>query len=213
MNKIISSIFVCIGALVCMYLVFNFFSFGSEAAIDTVDLSIDVQTYLNFSLDVPGKDIVFGSFNPGTEICSSTATVASVNTNAENGYTIGVSDTSDTNSALAKGGSIFIPDYAGTLTTPTEWTGTGLGISMWDADTNHETKWCKGGTVADCTTVCDADNLYAGIPAAATTAHTVTGKRDTTDTSSWSWKIDAPNTQETGAYTGTVTFTATGVLS
>jgi hypothetical protein len=179
-----------------------------------VSLSIDVQEYLSFSVS-SGDTVAFGSFNPGTPICSTTASIASVTTNAANGYTLGLHDGSGTNSAMSKGGLgvVYITDYAGSIATPTEWTGTGLGVSMWDADSNHETKWCKGGVVGDCTEVCDADNLYAGVPEAATTAHTVTGYVTGTDTSSWSWKVDAPNTQETGSYSGDATFTATAVLS
>jgi hypothetical protein len=78
---------------------------------------------------------------------------------------------------------------------------------MFAADTSKEAAWGTG------TTVCDANNKYAGAPATATTAHTVTGFHSGADTSSWGWKIDVPNTQKTGSYSGNVTFTATAVLS
>lgn len=214
MKKTATFIVVLFASMACLMIALNYVSYESKAATDTVDLEINVQEYLSFSLTA-GDSIDFENFNPGTPACSTDATVASVTTNAANGYTLGLHDGSATNSALSKGGlgSVYITDYAGSFGTPTEWTGNGLGISMWDADTNHETKWCKAGEITDCTTVCDADNLYAGVPETATTAHTVTGFRSDADTSSWSWKIDAPNTQETGAYSGTVTFTATAVIS
>lgn len=189
---------------------FVFKPFSAQAATQGVSLSTSVQSYLAFNLTA-GDTVALGSLTPGTPICSSTATVASVTTNAANGYTMGVSDGSDTNSALAQGG-IYIPDMTnGTLTTPVVWgtpgTNTGLGVGLWAADSNKEAKWGTG------TVVCDANNKYAPIPSTATTAHTVTGVVAGADTSSWSWKIDVLNTQKTGAYSGSVTFTATAVLS
>lgn len=203
--KLFNFILVSLGSLVCLFVVLNLVTFQTHAATQNVDLSIDVQEYMAFSLS-GGSAIDFGSFNPGTPICSSTATVASVTTNALNGYTLGVSDGSDTDSALTKD-TDHIADYAGTIGTPTTWTGTGLGVGLWAADTNKEAKWGTGSSV------CHANNKYAGVPSAAATGHTVTGYHSGANTSSWSWKVDAPNNQATGAYTGSVTFTATGVLS
>lgn len=175
-----------------------------------VALSTSVQSYMSFDVTA-GDTVGLGSLTPGTPICSATASVASVTTNAANGYTVGLSDGSDTNSALAQGGT-YIPDMTnGTITTPVVWgtpgTNTGLGVGLWAADTTKEVKWGTG------TTVCDANNKYAAIPSAATTAHTVTGVVAGTDTSSWSWKIDVLNTQKTGSYSGSATFTATAVLT
>lgn len=184
----------------------------AHAEVDTVSLSTSVQTYITFSIS-SGDTVGLGSLTPGTPICSSTASVASVTTNAANGYTIGLSDGSDTNSALLHTDtSTYIPDMTnGTITTPVVWgtsgTNTGLGAGLWAADTNKEVKWGTG------TLVCDTNNKYAAIPSAATTAHTVTGVVAGTDTSSWSWKIDVLNTQKTGSYSGSATFTATAVLS
>ena len=206
MNKFWSFLIATVGVVFSAYIMLNYLSFGSQAATDTVDLQINVQEYLSFSIS-SGDAVNFGNFNPGTPICSNTASVASVTTNTANGYTLGVHDGSDSDSALTKGGGVYIADYAGTITTPTSWTGNGLGIGLFAADSNKEAKWGTG------TTVCDANNKYAGVPSTATTAHTVTGYHATADTSSWSWKVDAPNDQATGSYSGTVTFTATGVLS
>lgn len=209
MKKIATFVVVLFASMACLMIALNYISYESEAATDTVDLEINVQEYLSFSI-TSGDAINFGNFNPGTPICSSTATVASVTTNAANGYTLGLHDGSATNSAMSKGGLgvVYIADYAGTIAEPTTWTGTGLGVTNWAADTSkNTTRWGAGATV------CDALNEYAGVPETATTAHTVTGFREGADTSSWGWKIDAPNAQETGSYEGTVTFTATGVIS
>jgi hypothetical protein len=179
----------------------------ASAATDTVTLSTSVQEYLTFSITA-GDPASLGNLTPGTPICHSTATVASVTTNAANGYTLGLSDGSGTNSALLHTDtSTYISDYAGTVAVPTSWTDTGLGVTMFAADTNKESAWGTG------TTVCDSNNKYAGAPESSTTGHTVTGFHSSADTSSWGWKIDVLGSQKTGSYNGSVTFTATAVLS
>lgn len=124
--------------------------FSAQAETHGVSLSTSVQSYLSFDITA-GDSIGLGSLTPGTPICSTTASVASVTTNAANGYTLGLSDGSDTNSALAQGG-VYIPDMTnGTITTPVVWgvpgTNTGLGVGLWAADTNKEAKWGTGTTV------------------------------------------------------------------
>lgn len=206
-NLFVGLIVVVIGIFsIC----FDFKPFSAQAATHGVSLSTSVQSYLSFDITA-GDSITLGSLTPGTPICSATASVASVTTNAANGYTLGLSDGSDTNSALAQGG-VYIPDMTnGTITTPVVWgtpgTNTGLGVGLFAADTTKEAKWGTG------TAVCDTNNKYASIPSAATTAHTVTGTVAGTDTSSWSWEIDVLNTQKTGAYSGSATFTVTAVLT
>ena len=190
--------------------IFGFFLIlPAQAAQDTVSLSTTVQEYLSFSITT-GDTVAFGNLTPGTPIAApNTGTIASVTTNAANGYTLAVHD------GVAASGSCLlhtdtttrIADYAGTIETPTSWTGTGLGITLYAADTNKEAKWGTG------TTYNDPNNKYAGIPQNATTAHTVTGYHSGADTSSWAYKIDVPNTQKTGSYSGEMTFTATAVLS
>lgn len=176
------------------------------AATDTVTVSTDVQTFLTLSI-TSGDPMALGNLTPGSPVTGSAGSVASCTTDAANGYTLGLSDGSDTNSALVHTDTTtYIADYAGTITTPTTWSGIGLGISLYAADNNKEAKWGTG------TTYNDANNKYAGIPSVATTAHTVTGFHVGTDTSSWGWKADVANGQKTGAYSGNVTFTATAVL-
>lgn len=180
----------------------------TKAATHNVAVSATAQAYI--SLDITSNDTVaFGNLTSGSPIAlPDGGSIASVSTNAANGYTLGVSDGSNTNSALRHTDTTtYIADYAGTIATPTIWTGTGLGITLFAADTTKEVKWGTG------TTFDDILNKYAGIPATATTAHTVTGTLNGADTSSWSFKLDAPNDQKTGDYSGNITFTATAVLS
>lgn len=201
-------------AIVTIFFVLVFGMYASNtknvsAATDTVTLTTTVLTYLTFSI-TSGDPVAFGNLTPGTPICSTTESVASVTTNAANGYTIGLHDGSATNSALAQG-AVYVPDIdPGTIATPVVWgsvTTAGVGVTLFAADTTKEAAWGTG------TTVCDANNKYAAVPETATTGHTAAGFKASADTSTWGWKVDAPNTQKTGDYTGNVTFTATAVLS
>lgn len=203
---------ISIGIICVLVVVFMVMVFSSRVSADTdaVTLSTSVQEYLSFSIS-SGDTVAFGNLTPGTPICSATETVASVTTNAANGYTMYISDSvAASNSALLHTDTTTrIADYAGTMDTPTAWVSTGLGVTMFAADTSKEAKWGTG------TTVCDALNKYSGVPqnASGTTAHTVTGYHAGADTSTYGWKVDSPGTQKTGSYSGDTTFTATAVLS
>ncbi len=181
---------------------------GVNAATRDVNLTATALPYI--TLDISSNAAVaFGNLTPGSPVTNPIGgSVASVSTNAANGYTLGVSDGSATNSALIHtDATTYIDDYAGTIAVPTIWSGTGLGLTLFAADSSKEIKWGTGTTYADIL------NKYAGIPATATTAHTVTGVLGGADTSSWGFKLDIPNVQKTGSYSGTVIFTATAVLS
>lgn len=183
---------------------------AKAATTGNVSLSGTVLEYIALTF-TSGSAIVFGNITPGTDACNGSGTVASVITNAANGYTIGLSDGSATNSAMRHTDTTtYITDMIGTFTTPTAWaTGstTGVGVTLFAADTTKETKWGTG------TTACVYENKWAGVPLAATTGHTVTGYRAGADTTSWGWKVNVPNTQKTGMYTGNVLFTSAAVLS
>jgi hypothetical protein len=184
---------------------------GEVKATSNFSFSTTIGTYLTLSIPT-GSTVAFGNLTPGTPIeAPATGTIASVTTNAANGYTLGLSDAiAASNSCLVHTDTTtYIADYAGTIATPTIWTGgaTGLGATLFAADTTKEVAWGTG------TTYNDALNKYAGIPQTAATAHTAAGFKSGADTSTWAFKIDVPNTQKTGSYSGSATFTATAVLS
>ena len=208
MKKLIKLSLIIITGLCLISYLTNIQTPQAKAATDTVTLDTSIGTYLSFSISA-GKSLSLGALTPGTPVTGANGSVATVTTNAANGYTIGLSDSNTTtNSALRHTDTTtYIADYAGTIAIPTTWTGTGLGVCLYVADTSKNVKWGTG------TTYNDALNKYAGITQNATVAHTVTGFRLTADTSSWGWKLDTPNDQKTGSYSGNVTFTATAVLS
>lgn len=194
----------------------SFFTSKAQAATSgNVTLSGTVLPYLNLTF-ATGQTGDFGNITPGTPKCTSnpSGTVVNVTTNASNGYTLALYDAesgavsdmthTDTTTKIADMNS-------GTIAAPVLWvTGThlGLGVTMYSGLASKEALWGTGASACDV-----AGNKYAAVPETATTGHTVTGFRITTDTSSWGWRVDVPNTQKTGIYSGVVTFNAVGVIS
>lgn len=184
------------------------YSIDDAAASDTDNYTNKFQVtvlLLDFTITA-GDTIPFGSLLPGSVVTGTTVTT--VTTNYSNGYTLGASDGSATNSAMAQGG-VYIADYPGTIGTPTEWPvpgDTGLGICVYIATGKNTTQWGAGATESD------ALNKYAGAPLATTTIHSKTGAPTSGDNTSIGYKLVVPNTQMTGNYSGDITYTATGVL-
>lgn len=182
----------------------------SGAATDTAALSTAVGEFI--SIDITAGDMVsFGNLTPGVPIkAPATGTVVDVTTSASGGYNLALHDGSGSNSALRHTDTTtYIADYADTIAVPTSWTGTGAGITLYDAEVwNAGGQW--GATAPG--TYDSSSNKYAGIPAAATIAHTVTGYHEDADSSYWAFELDVPNNQKTGDYSGTITFTATAIV-
>ena len=182
------------------------------SSTQAVTLSVTVIDYLSFTVN-SGGTINLGNLTPGTPVCNASGTVLLVSTNASNGYKMTPSDGSATDSALTHADTTtHILDYLGTIAAPTTWTGSGLGVTLWSG-VQREAAWSVGGVATDACAV--ASTKWAGVPAASTstTGHTVTGFLAGPDTTYWGWKVDVPNTQKTGTYTGVVTFTVVNVLS
>ena len=200
--------------VICAFSVFTVVGEKTDKthAADTSEVTLtgNVLQYLALSIS-SGGTIAFGNITPGVPVCDINGTVVSVTTSASNGYTLSVSDGSDTDSAMTHTDTTTkIPDMAGTVASPVAWSDgvtTGLGISLFAADTSKEAKWGDG------LSACATGNKWAGVPASATVGHTSAGFHVGADTTSWGWKIDVPNTQKTGDYSGSVLFTSTASLS
>jgi hypothetical protein len=179
------------------------FSYG---ATDTVSTSVDVVMVVN--IGVTPETIDFGALTPGTPVTSTSGVVITVSTSAENGYLLGIQDDiAGTGSALLHtDGATRIADYLGTIATPTLWSGTGLGMSVYMADTDKEVKWGTG------TTYNDPNNKYAGIPELFSTFHSSPGYKAGPDQTGIGFKMDAPNDQKVGNYSGNVIITATAII-
>lgn len=160
---------------------------------------------LSLTLDVDSATVAFGNLLPGSVVTGTTITT--VDTNYPNGYTLAIHDNvaGSWSTLLHTDSTTRIADYAGTIATPTTWSGTGLGICVYSA-TDKEAKWGTGTTEAD------SNNKYAGVPQTAGIIHTKTGAPTVSNATSIGYKVVVPNTQKTGSYSGDVTYTATGVL-
>jgi parallel beta-helix repeat protein len=164
-------------------------------------------TVLSLSLDVDSATISFGGLLPGSVLTSTT--VATVSTNYPNGYALAINDNiAGTDSALLHTDLLTrIADYASLIASPTTWSGNGLGICVYIATGKNTTQWGAG------TTETDLLNKYAGVPENTTTIHSKTGSPTSNDQTSIGYKVQVPNNQKTGDYSGDVTYTATGSLN
>jgi hypothetical protein len=202
-------IFIILTILVLVSLIILYLP-HTQAATHDVSLSTNVTEYIEIEI-TQGDVVNFGNLTPGSPICYSTGTIVRVTTSAANGYTLGVFDNVPGNNSclLHTDTTTRIPDLTnGTIETPVLWgSNYGLGLGLYAADTDKESKWGTG------TTVCDSNNKYAAIPQSETTAHTAPGYHASPDYSSWSFKIDVQNSQKTGSYSGTMTFSAVPQLS
>lgn len=181
----------------------------ATAATSDITLSTDVQTSL--SLGLGSGAYSFGNLTAGTPKFGSAGIVASVTTNASNGYTLGISDgVSGSDSALLHtDATTRIADAIAAIASPATWTSgvtKGLGVTVYTADTDKEAKWGTG------TTYNDANNKYAGIPETATTIHTSTAYKTGADTTGIAFVVDVLADQKAGSYSGNTTVTATAVL-
>lgn len=207
--------------LVCLFsydnnLLINAFKLQKAQAVasstQVVNLSVTVQDYLNFQVS-SGGNINLGDLTPRTANCNTAGTILTVDTNAANGYKMTPSDGFPTSSALVhEDATTPIVDYvSGTVAAPTVWTLAtvyGFGITLWSGST-VPSPWAEGADA------CDAANKWAAIStdSTTTTGLTVPGLLPTTQVSRWGWKVNVDNTQKTGIYAGTVTFTVVNVLS
>lgn len=176
----------------------------TNANTDTANLSVNVSPYFISLTITSGGSINFGNLTPGTPVTGASGTAISIETSSELGYSLAINDgvVSPNSALLHSDTTTRIAKYAGTIGVPTTWTGNGLGFSLYSGS-SKDAKWGTG------TTYNDANNKYAGVTQNATIIMSTTSYNASPDVSYVGWKLDVPNDQKTGAYSGTVTFTAT----
>lgn len=152
---------------------------------------------VNYSilLELNGATKSLGILTPGTPVIAET--VATVTTDAWNGYTLGVN----------QGGNMLhtdtvteIPPYSCEIADPCVWSGVGLGFTITDG-TDVEAKW---GT--------DPNYEYAAFPLVATTIHQKENYYSGGDDTAIEYKLDVDGDQKSGAYSNLITYTATTSL-
>jgi hypothetical protein len=153
-----------------------------------------VNNTIALVLDSNTKDL--GTITPGSP--NTATTTATVTTDAAGGYKLLISQNHSLTHTVD--GVTTIADYAGTIASPTAWSGTGLGFTV-TSGSGVEAKW---GTAPN--------NNYAGIPTTSTVFHDKTGYTSGGDDTVTEYKADVPGTQKSGTYTNTVTYTAISKL-
>lgn len=106
--------------------------------------------------------------------------------------------------------TIYLPDFDGTVTEPKLWEkdkSKGVGFTLYQADTNKETKWGNGKSNSD------SLNKYAGIPQRATVFHSSPGFKSGADKTSIGFIVGIGQNQNLGTYSGRILLTAIAVLN
>lgn len=144
------------------------------------------------SILADSNTVDLGNVTPGTPVQGQST--LSVTTNSYGGYDLLASE----NHALLHTDTVTtIPDYSGTIASPTAWSGTGFGFTL-TSGTNVESKWGSS-----------PNYNYAGFPLADTVIHEKTGYKTAADDTVIGYNLNVASTQKSGDYTNTVTYTAT----
>ncbi len=203
---------------------------GSISGYDEIDINVEVQDTL--SLDCYDKegssgdhDVNLGIVTAGTPITAEST--CNVTTNDDQGYYLTVINSStegSTGNVLEHQDpntpatwysiddlSPWVDTTIGTQNGLTSWTNgttTGMGFSVTSfpeaslTNNEFENTWVDG-------TCGEASNQYAGIPDSAQTISAVTSYQETSTTTDICYKVDVSPSQQSGIYTGQVTYTAT----
>lgn len=201
-----------IGLLALVYLVVINFPKLLSAATDAVNLQATVLTYITTSVDSATK--AFGNITPTVAAyATSTQTTA---TNNSTGYNVKVNrDDSNTTMDLDSDASVNITDQtawnpgankstAGNATTTANFDNSGYVLAFRASDTSNacgfsSTWW---GT--------DASNkLYGGFPTTAKTTFDCDSYQSGSTLAYHEYRLNVSATQQTGAYSGGITYTIT----
>ena len=171
-------------------------------ADEGVTLQTSVQTYLAVAIDSNTVDM--GNLEPGTPVTGqSTITIT---TNNSVGYQIQVKR--NNSDQTLKNGSNFITDKTGWDPTADSgngnadvWANTGLGFRVEQTNTtsNYNSTWWGSDDT-------DTNAQFAGFPSTSKQIMNRTIYSQTSTVTEIGHKVDVPNTQATGGYSGGITF-------
>jgi len=205
MKKFINTI-VILTIINCSYILI-FFSKLTPKALEqseTIHLTATVQQSL--AMLVSNSDCNFGTIISGIPNRCQSGFDVLVRTNSSFGYYLGIQDNiSGDNSAMVHtDGSTRIPDFAADIASPDFFNNDdeGVGITVYEADTNKENKWGDGSTFNS------LFNKYAGIPELLEVIHTSPGYKSGFDSTSLGFVLGVGQDQKDGSYEGDVTVTS-----
>jgi hypothetical protein len=146
----------------------------------------DAAIVTTLTLVLSTSNLNLGSIRPNESTAGDLITT--VTTNAANGYELYIKQ-----NQLLTSGSYTIPNYSGTISTPTSWAGNGFGFTL-VSGTGLDAKWGSGSN-------------YAGLPLASTLIHAKAGFSVLPNDTGLRFNVQV-GTQAQGIYSNTVTFTA-----
>lgn len=160
-----------------------------------------VNTYLTLAVDGNSEDLGPGLLIPGTPVTGQT--IVSVTTDSWNGYQIEAHKDHLMRHADPVP-EINISDHNGTIATPLLWQSPdnlGFGFSIINGTSVDHLKWGNS-----------PDFKYAAFPGSATTTYVKEDYKSATDDTTFEYKTDVPESQKSGDYSCTVTYTAVGSI-
>ncbi|MCH7759099.1 hypothetical protein IID20_01960 [Patescibacteria group bacterium] len=178
------------------------FEFLLVKADEGVTLQTSVQTYLAVVID--SNTVNMGNLQPGTPVTGQSTITVTTNNNV--GYQIQIKR--NNSDQTLKKGSDFITDK--TAWDPAAnsgngnaavWTSTGLGFRIKQTNTtsNYNATWWGSDDT-------DRNAQFAGFPSTSKQIMNRTTYSQTSTVTEIGHKVDVPNTQATGGYSGGITF-------
>lgn len=179
----------------------------AEAATSTGSVTLSTTVQQTITLTLATTSVGLGALTPGTPVFATTsATIAS---NGATGITFQVNRNTAGQTLLHTDATTAFPDataWNGSNATTTNLVGANLHFKVantgTDAGLYNSTFWGANDTDG-------AGNArYAGFPVSATTIASNASYVGTNQTVVSRYRIDAPSTQKSGAYSGGITYTA-----
>lgn len=182
------------------------FSFGPRVQADDKSQTINVTVTTTLTFNIATDTIALGTLTPGTPIIATTS--CTVETNSGTGWQLSAKR-NDANSTLDLNTdeSMDFPDAtAWNGSNSTETPGANLSFRVYQTGTTpaglySATYW---GTN-------DSSPKWAGFPSASVAIASLNSYQTGTQTVVYGFRIDAPSTQASGAYSGSITLTAVSI--
>lgn len=220
MSKYIS--FLVIAGLIVFGLIFsgadfNIFKVGPQGIFkvslqgtDAATQTISVYVTSTISLTLATTTVALATLTPGTPVTATTS--AAVSTNNAGGWSFSSKrDDADTTLDLSTDAAVNFPDYTawapGTYCSSagnaTSTPGATLSFRTYQAGTTPSELYCTSYWGTN-----DASALYAGFPTASQLIAKNTAYSGSSQTVVYGLRADAPASQKTGSYDGSITMTA-----
>lgn len=198
-------IFILVGivALVLMG-VFSLPTSITKADDKSQTISVTVTTTLTFNLAT--TTVPLGTLTPGTPIIATTS--CSVQTNSSGGWQLSVKrDDANSTLDLDSNPSIDFPDAtAWNGSNSSDTPGANLSFRVYQTGTTPSGLYNSSYWGTN-----DSSPKWAGFPASSVAIASINTYQSSTQTVVYGFRIDAPATQASGAYSGSITLTALAI--